>query len=128
MLEDYRGYHKYRLRWKKLDFNWIPFCKLHHHLPKLFKSYYEKINSCDDVFAVEYESFLVNDEPEYDAFKSDDLYSTTDCLLTAASESASKTVSPPALELKPLLDSLKYTFLGPNESLPVIIASDLDGD
>jgi hypothetical protein len=28
-------------------------------------------------------------------------------------------------ELKPLLDSLKYKFLGPAESLPVIIASDL---
>jgi hypothetical protein len=28
-------------------------------------------------------------------------------------------------ELKPLLDSLKYKFLGPGNSLPVIIASDL---
>jgi hypothetical protein len=28
-------------------------------------------------------------------------------------------------ELKPLLDNLKYKFLGPSESLPVIIASDL---
>jgi hypothetical protein len=32
---------------------------------------------------------------------------------------------PPKKELKPLLDSLKYKFLGPAESLPVIIASDL---
>jgi hypothetical protein len=31
----------------------------------------------------------------------------------------------PKKELKPLLDSLKYKFLGPAESLPVIIASDL---
>jgi len=30
--------------------------------------------------------------------------------------------------LKPLPDSLTYTFLGPDESLPVIIASDLDQD
>jgi hypothetical protein len=32
---------------------------------------------------------------------------------------------PPKKELKPLPDSLKYKFLGPAESLPVIIASDL---
>ena len=70
----------------------------------------------------------MNDEPEYDAFEFDDLYSTADCLLTAASESTPETVFPPALELKPFPDSLKYAFLGPNKSLPVIIASDLDGD
>jgi hypothetical protein len=32
----------------------------------------------------------------------------------------------PKKELKPLPDSLKYKFLGPAESLPVIIASDLE--
>jgi hypothetical protein len=32
---------------------------------------------------------------------------------------------PPKKELKPLLDNLKYKFLGPVDSLPVIIASDL---
>ena len=42
---------------------------------------------------IEYESFLVNDEPEYDAFEFDDLYSTVDCLLTAASESAFESIS-----------------------------------
>jgi hypothetical protein len=31
----------------------------------------------------------------------------------------------PKKELKPLPDSLKYKFLGPADSLPVIIASDL---
>ena len=35
-------------------------------------------------------------------------------------------VEPPKLELKPLLDTLKYAFLGSSETLPVIIASDLD--
>ena len=30
--------------------------------------------------------------------------------------------------MKPLLDSLKYAFLGPDESLCVIITSDLDRD
>ena len=35
---------------------------------------------------------------------------------------------PPKKELKPLPDSLKYTLLGPADSLPVIIASDLVND
>jgi hypothetical protein len=33
---------------------------------------------------------------------------------------------PPKKELKPLPDTLKYKFLGPKDSLPVIIVSDLD--
>jgi hypothetical protein len=33
--------------------------------------------------------------------------------------------SPPKLELKPLSDKLKYAFLGINDTLPVIIASNL---
>ena len=37
-------------------------------------------------------------------------------------------VSPSKLELKPLPDSLKYVFLGPKETLPVIISSLLFGD
>jgi hypothetical protein len=43
------------------------------------------------------------------------------------SEEKKETVVPESLkkELKPLPDSLKYKFLGPAESLPVIIASDL---
>jgi len=56
------------------------------------------------------------------------LCSTAACLLTAISEFATESVSPVALELKPLPDSFKYALLGPNESLPVIIASDLDQD
>ena len=32
----------------------------------------------------------------------------------------------PALKLKPLSDSLKYAFLGPNDVFPVIIVSDLN--
>jgi len=61
-------------------------------------------------------------------FEFDDLCSTADCLLTDVSISAAESVSPIALELKPLPDSLKYAFLGPDESLPIIIASDLDRD
>ena len=34
----------------------------------------------------------------------------------------------PTLELKPLPNSLKYVFLGPNDTYPVIIASDLTKD
>jgi hypothetical protein len=37
-------------------------------------------------------------------------------------------ISPPRLELKPLPEKLKYAFLGSNETLPVIIASDLRED
>ena len=85
-------------------------------------------DACDDMVAIEYKPFLVNDEPEYDAFEFDDLCSTIDCSLTATYESAPEFVSPPALELKPLPDSLKYAFLGPYESFLVIIASDLDVD
>jgi len=80
----------------------------------------------DDVFANEYESFLINDELEYDLFEFDDLCSTADCLLTAVSESTAESISPVTLELKPLPDSLKYAFLGPDESSPTIITSDLD--
>ncbi|XP_026450807.1 uncharacterized protein LOC113350919 [Papaver somniferum] len=35
---------------------------------------------------------------------------------------------PHKLDLKPLPDTLKYVFLGPSETLPVIVASDLDSD
>jgi len=57
-----------------------------------------------------------------------DLCSTADCLLGTISESTHESISPPYLELKPLPDSLKYAFLGLNESLLVITASDLDRD
>jgi hypothetical protein len=36
--------------------------------------------------------------------------------------------SPPKLELKPLQDKLNYTFLGSNNTLPVIFAIDLQKD
>ena len=59
------------------------------------------------------------DEPEYDVFEFDDLCSAADYLLTSFSESAPKSVSPHvSVELKPLPDSLKYSFLALNESLP----------
>jgi hypothetical protein len=43
-----------------------------------------------------------------------------------SNEKEEATVSePPKKELKPVPDNLKYKFLGPAETLPVIIASDL---
>ena len=65
----------------------------------------------------------------YDLFEFEDLCSTANCFIASAStsQSSSESVSSPnALKLKPLLDSLKYLSLGPDESLPIIIASDLD--
>jgi hypothetical protein len=60
----------------------------------------------------------------------DKLMEQADSLLETAplvSEEKEEIVVPnsPKKELKPLPDSLKYKFLGPAESLPVIIASDL---
>jgi hypothetical protein len=60
----------------------------------------------------------------------DKLMEQADALLetaTLVSEEKEEIVVPdsPKKELKPLPDSLKYKFLGPAESLPVIIASDL---
>jgi len=66
-------------------------------------------------------------------FEFDDLCSSANCLLANASAStseyASESVSPPTtLELKPPPDSLENSFIGPDESLPLIIASNLDRD
>ena len=81
----------------------------------------------DDMFTTEYETFLIDDEPKYGAFEFNDLCSGADCLLANATDSTTESISlPAALELKPLPDFLKYLFLGPDESLPMIIASDLD--
>ena len=37
-------------------------------------------------------------------------------------------IEPPILDLKPLPPSLKYVFLGPSDSMPVIIAADLNSE
>ena len=79
----------------------------------------------DDMFVAEYESFFIDGKLEYDIFKFDELCSDFACLIASASESESPHTS---LKLKPLPNSLKYEFLGPNKSLLIIIASDLDWD
>ena len=60
----------------------------------------------------------------------DKLLEQVDAILESAlleSSETKKTIAlePPKKELKPLLDNLKYEFLGPTDSLPMIIASDL---
>ena len=42
----------------------------------------------DHMFAAERKPFLIDDEPKYDVFESDDLCSTADCLLVSASKFA----------------------------------------
>jgi len=77
-----------------------------------------------DEFAVEYESFLVDDEPKYDVFDFNDAHSV-DFIPKVAS--TYDTFAAP-LDLKPFPNSIKYALLGHDESLPVIIASDLNQD
>jgi hypothetical protein len=60
----------------------------------------------------------------------DKLLEQADAILESTHQESSKTEEtvapePPKKELKPLSDNLKYKFLGPAYSLPVIIASDL---
>ena len=65
----------------------------------------------DDTVAAEYESFLMDDGPKYNEFEFDDF--DADCLIAFTSRFAYESDSPPAfLELKPLLDCLKYLFFG----------------
>jgi len=69
--------------------------------------------------------FFIDDEPKCDIFQFDDLCSDSACLIASASEFEYPHTS---LELKPLPDSLKHVFFRPDESLLVIIASDLNQD
>ena len=75
-------------------------------------------------FVVEYESFFINDEPEYDVFDFNDA-----CLVNFIAEVASICdTSTVPLDLKPLPESLKFAFLRDGEFLPLIIASNLSQD
>jgi len=79
----------------------------------------------DEIFAIEYELFLIDDELEYDVFQFDDLGCASKCVISFVSEDDFPSAS---LNLKPLPNSLKYSSSGLDDSLPVIIASDLDWD
>ena len=71
----------------------------------------------DDMFSIEDESFLIDDLHEYDVFEFDDLCSATNCLIAFSSDSDSPVTS---FGLKLLPNSLRYSFLGLDESLPMI--------
>ena len=74
-----------------------------------------------DEFAVEYESFFMDHESKYDVFDFDMCF--VNFIVDVAAACDTSAVS---LDLKLLPNSLKYVFRGPDESLPVIIASDLE--
>jgi len=66
----------------------------------------------------------MDDEPEYDVFDFNDACSVD--FIAKFSFTCDTSAAP--LDLKTLPDSLKYAFLGRDESLPMIIASDLNQD
>jgi len=74
-----------------------------------------------DEFAIGYESFFVDDEPKYNVFDFDTC--SVDFIVDVASAYDTSTIS---LDLKSFPNFLKYAFLGPDESLSIIIAFDLD--
>ena len=76
-----------------------------------------------DEFAIAYKSSFMDDEPKYDVF--DFNMCLVDFITDVIFAYDTSTVS---LDLKPLPASLKYAFLGLDESLHVIIAYDLDQD
>ena len=58
--------------------------------------------------------------------KSYSQFETLDTALSDRPRLQPSLVEPPSLELKPLPSHLRYVFLGSNETLPVIIACDLN--
>jgi len=77
-----------------------------------------------DEFCLEYKSFLIDDEPEYDVFGFDNVGSVN-FIADVVSACDTSTVS---LDPKPRSHSLRYVILDPDESLPVVITSDLYQD
>ena len=67
-----------------------------------------------DMFIAKYESLLMDDEPEYNVFEFDDLCSAANFLMASTSKFDSLSAS---IKLKTLANSLKYSFLGLDESL-----------
>jgi len=75
-----------------------------------------------DEFSIEYRSFFMDDEHK------DDVFDFDTCFVDFMADVFACDTSTVSLDLKPLPDSLKYVFLGANESLSVIIRSNLDQD
>jgi len=78
----------------------------------------------DEMFIAEYELFFINDKLESDVFQFDELCSIFECVISSTFESLKSDSPFASLDLKSLPNSLKYSCLGPDDSLPVIIASD----
>ena len=74
----------------------------------------------DDMFVAKYKAFFIDDEPQHDVFEFGNLCSTSECLIAFSVDSDYLATS---LDLKPLLETLKYSLLEPIKPLPVIIAS-----
>jgi len=84
-----------------------------------------------------YESFCVEYEPEFDTFAFDEqcddsLHASLLAYLTSLSPSSNESLpsepSSSSLELKPLPSTLKYGFLGPDETFPMLLANHLTLD
>jgi len=84
-----------------------------------------------------YESFCMEYEPEFDTFVSEEQCDNSlhaSILASLSSIPSPSHVAPPSvpssssLKLKPLPDTLKYAFLGLNETFHVIIVNDLNSD
>jgi len=91
----------------------------------------------EELITCVYESFYMGYESKFDTFASEEQYD--DSLYASSLASLSSFPSPShealpsvppssSLELKPLPNTLKYAFLGPNETFPMIIANDLNLD
>jgi len=73
----------------------------------------------------EYDAFVLKDQCD------DSLYESIHASLSfplSSHEAPFNVSSSSSLDLKPLLNMLKYAFLGPNKTFPVIRATDLNSD
>ena len=100
------------------------------HDPFLQSSYEDPLEACLNLFGcnfdIEHSIEEVNALSDYVPLLSIDSWQTKVIPLTLSSSPPPSAVEPPKLELKPFPDTLKYAFLGSSETLPIIIALDLD--
>jgi len=84
----------------------------------------------DEIDNVNWLDVYACDDSCTDDLIENDMYDETDSLSYDSSNSPSFVTYTfdPTLELKPKPNSLKYVFLGSNETFPVIITSDISGD
>ena len=96
-----------------------------------------KFDHNEELMSFMYESFCMEYELEYDTFVFDDqrdnplhasILASISSLPSLSHQAPPSVPSSSSLELNPLLNILKYVFLGPDESFPVIIANDLNSN